>query len=268
MYRHHSDTGGPDDVDQARSRSRRHQPGVRAARQRTMLSLLGNPRENYTSKCQPVTDRAIAKLIVYEDVGPFSIRGLKPAVASLRTILQTIGTSEPEVYDALGNEGMLCARLVRGSTTAISNHSWGTAIDLTLEGVLDRRGDGKVQIGLTRIYRHFNAAGWFCGAAFGTEDAMHFEAGDALIRQWHGDGTFATATATEAVDAALSLGDRGPDVADLQRLLNRRMDGTLAVDGDFGLATHAAVLSFQAAHGLYPDGIVGPRTLAKLEAED
>jgi D-alanyl-D-alanine dipeptidase len=53
---------------------------------------------------------------------------------------------------------MLCARFVRGSTTTISNHSWGTAIDLTLDGVLDRRGDGRVQVGLTRIAPIFKSA--------------------------------------------------------------------------------------------------------------
>jgi D-alanyl-D-alanine dipeptidase len=48
-----------------------------------------------------------------------------------------IAKEQPAVYAGLGSAGMLCCRLVRGSTTAISNHSWGTAIDLTLNGVLD-----------------------------------------------------------------------------------------------------------------------------------
>lgn len=61
------------------------------------------------------------------------------------------------------------------SATAISNHSWGTAIDLTLDGVLDTYGDDKVHYGLT-LASIFNRHGWFCGAAFRTEDAMHFGA--------------------------------------------------------------------------------------------
>ena len=76
---------------------------------------------------------------------------------------------------------MLCARLVRGSTSASSNHSWGTAIDLTLDGVLDQRGDGRVQVGLTRIAPIFNRHSWFWGAGFRTEDGMHFEASDELL---------------------------------------------------------------------------------------
>lgn len=240
--------------------------GVTAARQRTMLGLLGSPRDTYGVDCDPVTNRAIAKLIVYEDVGPFRIRGLRPAVASLRAILATVADAEPDVHAALGNSGMLCARLVRGSATAISNHSWGTAIDLTLEGRLDKRGDGRVQGGLTRLYPYFNAAGWFWGAGFRIEDAMHFEAGDALIRAWHAGGAFDATAAVDLADPALTLGDRGPDVVDLQRLLNGAMDAALDLDGEFGLATHALVLAFQARHGLYPDGVVGPKTLARLQA--
>jgi D-alanyl-D-alanine carboxypeptidase len=69
-------------------------------------------------------------------------------------------------------------------TTAISNHSWGTAIDLTLEGILDTYGDGRVQVGLTLIAPIFNRRGWYWGAAFRKEDGMHFEASKALIEPW------------------------------------------------------------------------------------
>ncbi len=238
-------------------------PGIAPARQRTMLSLLGSPRNSFGTDCLPVTNPAIARLIVHEDVGPFKVRGLRPAVASLRAVLAVIADAEPDLYPALGHMGMLCARLVRGSAIAISNHAWGTAIDLTLEGRLDTRGDGRVQVGLTRIFPYFNAAGWFWGAGFRTEDAMHFEAGDALIRQWHEQGAFDSSAMP--ADVALGLGDRGPNVADLQRALNAAMGAALVTDGDFGLATHALVLAFQAAHGLYPDGIVGTRTLAALQ---
>jgi hypothetical protein len=53
-----------------------------------------------------------------------------------------------------------------------------TAIDLTIDGMLDPRG------ALHLIANNFNAAGWFWGAGFTTEDAQHFEAGSALVQTW------------------------------------------------------------------------------------
>jgi hypothetical protein len=91
---------------------------------------------------------------------------------------------QPDVYAVLGTAGMLCCRYQRGSTSAISNHSWGTAIDLTIAKVLDARGDNKVQYGLTLIAPIFNRHGWYWGAMFPTEDAMHFEASKGLVEKW------------------------------------------------------------------------------------
>ncbi len=237
-------------------------PGVSSAKQTTMLSLLGSPRGSYDDTCREVTNPRMHELIVTDDVGPFRVRGLAPAVEALKTIFADIGREQPEVHGGLGTAGMLCARLVRGSTSSISNHSWGTAIDLTLDGVLDRRGDRRVQIGLTRIAPIFNRHRWFWGAGFGTEDGMHFEASDELIRQWHAEGRFGPAA--PVADPVLSFGDRGPEVVALQRRLNQ-LQASLTVDGDFGPATRAAVVAFQARSGLTPDGVVGRRTKAALE---
>lgn len=64
----------------------------------------------------------------------------------------------------------------------------------------------------------------------------------------------------------LRLGSRGSDVAHLQELLNRHLTPSprLVVDGRFGPQTDGAVRRFQAAHNLTVDGIVGPRTWARL----
>lgn len=237
--------------------------GVSSAKQSTMLGLLGNPRRDYTSECQSIAHPALKSLVVFRDLGAFKVRGLKPAVDSLEEVLAGIRVEQPQVYAALGTAGMLCARLVRGSAHAISNHSWGTAIDLTLDGVLDRRGDGKVQLGLTAIAPIFNRHGWFWGAAFATEDAMHFEVGDQLIRKWHSAGLFGAHAPAQAPDDQLTLGDRGPDVKALQQKLNQLGAG-LDVDGDFGPATRAAVIAFQAARGLAATGVVARETRAAL----
>jgi hypothetical protein len=237
--------------------------GVSPARQTTMLSLLGNPRDRYDQACRDVQNPRLLALVVTEDVGPFRVRGLRPAVESLRLVLADVRLRHPAIHVALGTAGMLCARLVRGSTHAISNHSWGTAIDLTLNGVLDARGDRRVQRGLAEIHDIFNDHGWFWGAGFGTEDAMHFECSDELIRRWHANGAFGGGVAV-APPPVLSLGDRGPEVKRLQQLLATRTGTRIVADGDFGPATRAAVIAFQAANGLVPDGAVGKKTWAAL----
>ncbi len=61
----------------------------------------------------------------------------------------------------------------------------------------------------------------------------------------------------------LRLGARGPLVVKLQSLLDQR-GYHLALDGDFGPLTYAAVRNFQAAHGLAVDGIAGPATFSAL----
>jgi hypothetical protein len=159
--------------------------GLTAAGNDYMLQKLGAPLAGgYTALCQMPTHERLRRNLVTDTVGPFRVTGLLPAVLSLKAVMADIASEQPAVHGALGTAGMLCCRLVRGSTTSISNHSWGTAIDLTLNGTLDVRGDGNVQFGLTLIAPIFNRHGWYWGAAFGTEDGMHFEGGKALIDQW------------------------------------------------------------------------------------
>jgi len=62
-------------------------------------------------------------------------------------------------------------------------------------------------------------------------------------------------------------GDKGADVMELQRLLNKHMGDIVRVDGVFGDKTLQAVMEFQREHGLVADGIVGERTWSKLFGE-
>lgn len=158
--------------------------GLTSVSPQFMIQQLGRPRETFSSDCQPMTNRTLLKHLTRGPVGNFQVEGLRPAVESLRRAVAQVQIEQPAVYALLGTAGMLCCRLVRGSSTAISNHSWGTAIDFKLNGVLDRRGDNQVQLGLTLIASIMNQHGWFWGAAFRTEDAMHFEASRMLISQW------------------------------------------------------------------------------------
>lgn len=63
----------------------------------------------------------------------------------------------------------------------------------------------------------------------------------------------------------LAKGSKGEAVRELQSALNSRGAG-LAVDGDFGPKTDAAVRAFQRANSLAVDGIVGPETWGALDA--
>jgi len=237
-------------------------PGLNGARQLTMKALLGVPRGSFTKDCQPITNSVLKAMVATVDFGPFKATGLAPALDSLKQVLANIRSEEPEVFSGLGTAGMLCARLIRGSNSSISNHSWGTAIDLTLNGILDTRGDNKTQVGLAKIAPIFNRDGWFWGGAFPTEDAMHFELSEQKIRELHAQGVFGDSVTTLPA-TALSIGDRGQQVKRLQEKLNAQGE-SLTPDGVFGPGTHAAVVSFQARHGLNPDGIVGPATRAAL----
>lgn len=74
-------------------------------------------------------------------------------------------------------------------------------------------------------------------------------------RPLHGGNPMLTVARGEADDATRAV----------QLRLNAN-GAHLAVDGGFGPLTAAAVASFQSAHGLLPNGIVGPRTFGALVA--
>jgi peptidoglycan hydrolase-like protein with peptidoglycan-binding domain len=161
--------------------------GLSAVSNAYMIQKLGQPRPEggYTQAGGPVTNPKLKKAMATMDVGPFKATGLRPAVSSLAAVFADVKRLHPDVYSALSTGGMLNCRLQRNSKTAISNHSWGTAIDLGLAGHgVDPRGDNKVYFGLAAIAHVFNDHGWYWGASFRTEDAMHFEASKRLIDTW------------------------------------------------------------------------------------
>ncbi|WP_199193039.1 M15 family metallopeptidase [Allosphingosinicella deserti] len=155
--------------------------GLHSPSNRVLLEKFGSPRETYSQNDQPITNERLKRMLVTESVGPFRATGLRPAVQSLRQVMSDVQAAVPTLYNAISSAGMTVCRLQRGSSTAISNHSWGTAIDLKIGGRLDPRGDSKVQHGLLLLAPFFNARGWYWGAGFGVEDGMHFECSTSLI---------------------------------------------------------------------------------------
>jgi peptidoglycan hydrolase-like protein with peptidoglycan-binding domain len=80
------------------------------------------------------------------------------------------------------------------------------------------------------------------------------------------DDFFAAQGAPQLVSATfIQQGSSGPLVSALQANLNR-LGAQLAVDGQFGPATKAAVEAFQVGHGCTVDGVVGPQTDAAIQA--
>lgn len=166
----------------------RFNKGVTQPGNRVMLELLGQPRDSYSSDCQPVTQPRLKSLLETRQMGPVKVTMIRPALDSIQRILTKLQGTEPEIYNALGTAGAICARLIRGSSSSVSNHSWGTAIDLKLEGKLDGFADGGTQFGLLLLAELFNEEGWFWGATYSREDSMHFEVGVETLRKWRAEG--------------------------------------------------------------------------------
>jgi hypothetical protein len=168
-------------------------PGVTFCRQSTMLEILGKPGE-LTTDCSDVTNQRVRKLLVTQDVGPFKVTGLGPAVEALKRVFAEVQNQAPDLFASLETAGMLCCRRVKTTTGTLSsnfsNHSWGTAVDIKINGQLDPRNDGKALRGLLMLHPFFNTEKFFWGAGFGgsSEDSMHFEASDELVREWNAQG--------------------------------------------------------------------------------
>lgn len=157
-----------------------------------MDSLLGEPRDSYTGDCQNPNIQAFKKLVTTRSVGPFRATGLKVALDSLERVLADVARDLPDLHAKLGTAGMLCCRFKRlgggrlGTTP--SNHSWGAAIDITIDGKLDPQGDNMTFRGLQILSKYFNAHGWYWGAVFPTEDSMHFEVARETLLKWRDAG--------------------------------------------------------------------------------
>lgn len=152
--------------------------GLTVANNAFVTGLLGAP-----------DNASISDLIVKKSVGLFSATGLDPALASLKAVLQAAAAALPDLTPLLSNFGMYNVRNIDGSSS-FSNHSWGIAIDLKVDMLLDQTKDGYVLSGLAALIPFFNAAGWIAGAGFSAskEDGMHFEVAKETLATWFDKG--------------------------------------------------------------------------------
>ncbi len=94
------------------------------------------------------------------------------------------------------------------------------------------------------------------------------KAGSYTLNKLYSDSAkYATATATP-VPASLKKGDQGAAVKEMQQRLRELGYLKSWADGDFGEETEAALMVFQARHGLTADGKAGERTLDKLFSDN
>ena len=162
--------------------------GLTSAKYERLMEIFGPPGAR-TQSCSPISNAKLQRLMVTENVGPFPVTGIKPAVDALRRIFAAIKQQKPELYTQIQSGGMLCCRSLRGEPSKFSNHSWGTAIDLQIGGEFDVFGDQKTQSGLIELYPFFNKEKFFWGAeSEKREDSMHFEASNELITEWQQSG--------------------------------------------------------------------------------
>ena len=162
--------------------------GMTVATPGFLEDLLGRPRQTLSDDCEPMTNETLREMLVLEEVGPIRVRMLKPAVESLHRVFQEVRRTDPDLYDRIGTAGSLCVRRIRGTSDRLSSHSFGTAVDLTIDGRLDDFGSGMTQLGLTILADFFAAEGWIWGAAFGREDSMHFEVSRETLLEWREEG--------------------------------------------------------------------------------
>lgn len=175
-------------TEQMRAARDRFNKGITQPRNKTMLALLGRPREDLGTDCRSISNPRLKDLVETRQIGPIKATMLKPALDSLERIVARLQEDEPDIAAKLGTAGALCVRLIRGSSTAVSNHSFGTAIDITLQGELDPFADGTMQIGLVILAEHFNEEGWYWGGGYNREDGMHFEVGEETLKKWVDEG--------------------------------------------------------------------------------
>ena len=130
------------------------------------------------------------------DVGPFEVEGFELALESLKDVMLAVNEKFPDLYKRLGHNGMRVIRSISGKK-AKSLHSWGIAIDITIDGIEDVKWNEKSFYGLALLAPIFHEHGWYWGGAFQdqeteegsgiyhtNEDSMHFEISKNKLIGW------------------------------------------------------------------------------------
>lgn len=182
-----------------------------------LLQLLGKPRNDgvftysprygqtgankgkligYSANPGVLQNKALQDLMQTFTIDSIRTTGLSAAVNSLREVIAEVTKTYPDLKGRIRTGGMCVPRFISTHKTKknpipkkpsrLSNHSWGCAIDLNIDGVIDVQGDNVVLRGLELIAPIFNKYGWFWGGAYITakEDGMHFEVSKEALLAW------------------------------------------------------------------------------------
>lgn len=176
--------------------------GVRPCPTRRLIATYGppaNPRLLNDRRCLPpmLMRDPWKRWMRTREVGPFRATGHGAFLAYLDQFHTWLKDRHPHLYGLLGSAGCLCLRYVRGAPGVLSNHALGLAIDYTIAGRLDVRGDSRTLEPLRDLYRHIKSFASYTdqpplywGAGFRVEDSMHFEASAELLEWWERRGYF------------------------------------------------------------------------------
>lgn len=210
------------------------------------------------------------------------IRVRKGSVAIIMQYIAEQFHSNVEALKWPGNWGY-AERPIRGSSTTLSNHSSGTAIDLNApRHPLGKRGTfSSTQVKeIRKILKACEGVIRWGGDYNSRKDEMHFEInagqaavdrvaaklksklkGDSIPASTNPSGGGGSSTSYKAVKHGdlLKLYTKGEPVKELQRILG------VKADGYFGRNTESAVKKFQKSKGLVVDGKVGDKTWAALK---
>lgn len=147
--------------------------GLTCPTSQQMEALFGDPHE------KRVKDRLITG-----SVGPMRVTGHRAALESLSTMFAKVKRDLPDLYGLIASWGMYNLRNIRGKN-CYSNHSWGTAIDLIVDGLAIHLGETQSCKGVDALVPYFNEAGWYWGGGYRKrKDCMHFECGLQLARSF------------------------------------------------------------------------------------
>ncbi|HSU16551.1 M15 family metallopeptidase [Longimicrobium sp.] len=152
-----------------------------SATEATMLKKFGSPGTPKPG-CGPAS-AAMKPRLVTANVGPFKVTGLVFAVESLKQIFAEVQTKHPDVFKAVKTAGMWCVRHRNHNSSKLSNHSWGTTIDLFFGTAVVDQGVHLTHRGMLPLFPIFNKHGWYWGAEFSGDsvDSMHFELSEETI---------------------------------------------------------------------------------------